>query len=112
MPRASSAQNEKNRIRKQLMGIAPCGWLEEPCDKQRSFSIYYRKLTPGVKNPFPFKDSDEVESVVWKELSHKGIPMRVCNYHEGVNAKRLGYLGRKVPTLHARRGRPKKGYSL
>jgi len=112
MPRASSAQNEKNRIRKQLMGIAPCGWLEEPCDKQRSFSIYYRKLTPGVKNPFPFRDSDGVESVVWKELSHKGIPMRVCNYHEGVNAKRLGYLGRKVPTIHARRGRPKRGYSL
>ena len=111
MPRANSEQNEKNRIRKQLMGIGPCGWLEEPCDMQRAFSIYYRKPTPGVKNPFPFKDSDEVESVVWKELSHKGIPMRVCNYHENLNATRLGY-GRKVPTLRARRGRPRKGYSL
>ena len=112
MPRVNSEQYSKDTIRKAIMWNGICEWSEEPCDKQRGFNIYYRRPTPGVKNPYPFNDSDGIESVVWKELSHRGVPMRVCNYHEGLNATRLGYLGRKVPTLHARRGRPRKGYSL
>jgi len=112
MPRVNSEQYDKNQIRRSIMGIGTCEWTEEPCDKQRAFSIYYRKPTPGITTTFIHRNDLWEEIAVLKEISPRGIPMRVCNHHEGLNATRLGYLGRKVPTLRVRRGRPKKGYSL
>ena len=113
MPRVNSEQYSKDTIRKAIMGNGLCEWSEEPCDKQRGFNIYYRRPTPGMSTTFTHRNDLWEEIAVLKELSPRGIPMRVCNYHENLNATRLGY-GRKVKvaTLRARRGRPKKGYSL
>jgi len=111
MPRVNSEQHTKDQIRKAIMGNGPCEWTEEPCDRQRAFSIYYRKPTPGVRATFIHRNDLWEEIAVWKELSPRGIPMRVCNYHENLNATRLGY-GRKAVKLTAKVGRPRKGGGL
>tara|TARA_R100000501_G_C2588262_1_gene89155 strand:+ start:121 stop:453 length:333 start_codon:yes stop_codon:yes gene_type:complete len=108
MPRVNSEQHTNDQIRRAIMGKGLCEWTEEPCDRQRAFSIYYREQTPGIRNSFSHSDKDGIESVVWKELSRRGTPMRVCNYHEGMNATRLGF-GRKAIQPAAKRGRPRKG---
>jgi hypothetical protein len=81
-----------NKILSKFFGDGRCEWEESECDKSRRFSILYRRPTPGIKHPFmATKNEIRTDGIVLRELSDRGIPLRVCQFHEGANAIRNGY---------------------